>query len=370
MRTHILTGHIYQPRTMQLRYNCPMSLPPKPFRPHLFTALLAAMALAACGRPGPEGAFDTYLDRLARPLESDYRSPERPAMPALPRRAALRLDLPGTSLDTLDFLALSGCEVQITIGKRNSSLGRMASASQRLLLDLEYLRLAPACIDHLQAQGERQLARQLRQAHQLKREQLPARIFLATLGGPEYRTFWRRPAQLGDYPRNTSGAVVDALRAITAASRRWLAGDYRADNRQFELQLGEVNKGDGGALLLALATQSTWLAQADELLRRRVGRGPLCTEHLRPAAADILPNVVQRYFVEAIQPWSAALGRRQYQLLPPVRELEQSLAGALPEAYARWRQRRAAALKHWTAAPRRHVGEVKALLAPCQKGGK
>lgn len=330
----------------------------------LSLSLLALLA-TGCTRPGPEAAFDTYLDRLARPLDVTPPRFERAAIARLPRRAELRIDLPNTSLDTLDFLALTGCEVQITIGKRNSSLGRMASASQRLLLDLEYLRLAPACIEHMAGQGNTELANLLREAHRLKRQQLPARIFLATLAGPEFRSFWRPPSALGDYPATTSSAVITALEAIAADSRRWLAGDYSADNLQFELHLSEVNKGDGGKLLRALAMQASWLATADGMLAERASEGPLCTPRIRPAAADIVPNVVRKFFVGAIQPWSAAVDRRQFQLLPPVRALESALAGALPDSYRRWREQRDTAMERWSEAPRHHVTAVQALLAPC-----
>ena len=94
-------------------------------------------------------------------------------------------------LDALDFLALRGCALQVTIGKRNSSLGRLAPPSQALLLDLEFLRLAPACIDQLRAQQETELADLLRSAANHKRADLPRRVFNATLGAEEFQSFWQ-----------------------------------------------------------------------------------------------------------------------------------------------------------------------------------
>ncbi|GAB3273118.1 DUF3080 family protein [Parahaliea aestuarii] len=337
--------------------------------PRTAIAVLAFTALAllgACARPGPEGLFDDYLTRLSRTLDVPHPPVQLSAPPRQPDRADLRFEFATSNLDALDFLALSGCEVQITIGKRNSSLGRMASASQRLLLDLEYLRLAPDCIAAQLRKGDAELAGILRQAHAQKREQLPGRIFLATLGGPEYRNFWRRPGGLAEYPRNTSSAVITALEAINALSERWLNGDYRADNRGFELLLSEVNKGDGGALLAALAMQSNWLAGADAMLASKAAQGPLCRGPIRPAAADILPNVVATYFAGDIQRWSAAVNQRQYELLAPLRALETQLDNTLPPAYREWRVDRENRLERWHTAPRRHVQAVQELLAPCQ----
>lgn len=322
-----------------------------------------ALVLAACGSGGPEDALADYAARLARPLDRAVISPEASPLPRPPRVGKLQLTLEDDSLGTLDFLSLTGCEVQVTIGKRNSSLGRMAAPSQRLLLELEYLRLAPACIRHLRAVDKDELADTLEAAHALKQRQLPARIFNATLGSEEYRRLWSLPNSLGDYPAQTGSAVTTALEAINASSRRWLAGDYSADGSAFELQLSAVARGDGGALLKALALQADWLDAANLLLAQ--GDGPLCEGPIRHRAADVLPNVVSRYFAEGIQAWSADLARREQALLPPLRELETTLSSVLPESYRRWRNTRDRQLDAWSGAPRRHVKAIQTLLEPC-----
>jgi hypothetical protein len=45
------------------------------------------------------------------------------------------------TLTLIDFLALSGCKLQANIAKRNTTMGRNASVSQRLIFDLEFIRL-------------------------------------------------------------------------------------------------------------------------------------------------------------------------------------------------------------------------------------
>lgn len=329
--------------------------------------LFASLTLLLCGCQvdGPDATIKEYLARLVRTLEVTAPPLEIAPLPPPPRPGRLRVQVPGSSLDTLDFLALTGCELQVTIGKRNSSLGKMAAESQRLLLELEYLRLAPECIAFQRAGGRTGLADTLEAAWRSKREQLPARIFNATLAGAEYRQFWRAGIASGDYPANTGSRVVGALEAINGLARRWLSGDYRADNLQFEIYLGEVATGDGGALLQALAKQGAWLAAADASLARREQRGPLCAPGIRHKAADILPNVVRRFFVGQVQPHSAALGRRYHLLLPPVRELEAMLSSALPPEFLAWRAARDELLETLAAAPRRHVERLQSIMAPC-----
>jgi hypothetical protein len=326
---------------------------------------LALALLAACQGDGPESQFRDYLARLGRTLDVEVPPVATTPVPTAPRSGALQLSVPPGSLDSLDFLAISGCAVQVTIGKRNSSLGRMARPSQRLLLELEYLRLAPECIVYQRERGREDLASALQQAWDQKRIQLPARIFNATLGSPEFRSFWRAGKTGSVYPEGTGSGPPAALRAISEQAQHWLAGDFEADNLGFELLLSEVATGDGGDLARALAGQGDWLAAADAMLAARAARGPLCSGKLRPAAADILPNVVQKVFVGTLQPRAAVLGRRFHELLPPLQALEDSLADHLPEAYSHWREERDALLERSSGAPRRHVQALIALQEPC-----
>ena len=99
--------------------------------------------LTACTKVGPEQSLDIYIERLATTLQIEAEVAIARPIPKMPRTSELRVDLLSADLGTLDFLSLSGCAVQITIGKRNSSLGLMASDSQRLLLELEYLEQLP-----------------------------------------------------------------------------------------------------------------------------------------------------------------------------------------------------------------------------------
>ncbi len=336
------------------------------WRRNTLVTILLALALPGCSESGPDEAFEEYQARLSRTLNISPVRIEARAPPVQPAPRELRLQLAPGNIDALDFLALSGCSVQITIGKRNSSLGRLARDSQSLLLDLEYLQLAPACIDYQRSQGDSDLADTLQQAWDLKRKQLPAAIYNATLGGSEYREFWKKPAYPeASYPGNTSSAVIVSLEAVNSQVRRWLAGDFNANNREFEILLGEVATGDGGALIQALAAQASALEEANQLLQQRLDKGPLCSPGIRPAAADILGNVVGKYFIQGIQPRAAELNRRYHDLLPPLAQLEQMLENELPDAYRRWQRQRIQALAAWIQAPRRHISRLQEIQQPC-----
>ena len=71
--------------------------------------------------------------------------------------------------------------------RARSTLGRPAKPSQHLLLALEYLRLAPACITLLKQREREPLTAIVEQGLLRRREQLPALIFDAAVGNGSRR---------------------------------------------------------------------------------------------------------------------------------------------------------------------------------------
>jgi hypothetical protein len=244
-----------------------------------------------------------------------------------PLATTLQLAMPASPIDRLDFLQLSGCAVQANIGKRQTSLGQLAKPSQRLILELEFLRLAPACSSQLRDLKNPVLADILDAAWQEKQAQLPALIFNATLGGDEYRAFWLPEPAPGDYPRSRPEAVTAAMVAINGHIQRWLNGDYRVRNRDFELLLGEVAGGEGGARLRAWARQ---------------------IEPVTPA--DRMPDQSQQRYQDAAT---------------PVVALETLLNASLSLPYRQWMENRNRHVATLTQTPDRHLERLKPLQVPC-----
>jgi hypothetical protein len=251
--------------------------------------LLCCAMLTLQGGCGPDGLCEIELHRLVATASLAVPAASFTAIARPPEQ--LQLDIAADNLDELDFLALRGCAVQATVLKHNSNLGRAAKPSQRLMLALEYLDLAPACIARLRRSHNGVLADRLADAWHRRRAQLPALIFNATLGSDEYTAFWLPTPAPGQYPRVARHTTAAALAAINDDARHWLGGEYRARNRELELRLSEVAGGDGGALLQGLSRP-----------------------HDRQAFAE--------------------------QLLPPIAALEGQLAATLPERYRRWMDHR------------------------------
>ncbi|MCX2978320.1 DUF3080 family protein [Candidatus Marimicrobium litorale] len=325
--------------------------------------LLAASLMSGCIERSSV-PLDKYLTRLGRSLDRPITM-NIDRLPPLPRSRDLQLEQPSQSIGLLDLLALGGCEISITIGNLNSSLGKLASDSQRLLLELEFLSLAPACIDSLNPATDAELIATLQAAMSEKRRMLPARIWNATLGGPEFRAFWSRPRRLGNYPANTGGQMITSLARLAQLSSDWLGGNYQAGSDELERLLGDIRLGDGGALLTSLDLQRAAFAATTPAIQQRLEEAPICIGKTPSPEGKIVDNVVRKYFIGEVQPWSVQVARRRGEIMPPVLALELNLRNTMPAAYQAWSHERDELLETAADAPREHAGHLAALLESC-----
>ena len=328
---------------------------------------LCLLALIGCSDPdtGP-AQLDEYLKRLSAVtgVELTASAPYESDRFDLPEEQTAELPT-ASQIDLIDFLSLSGCELQVNLGRRNTQLGRTASPSQRLLLDLEFMDLAPECITLLRERGDNELASTLTAVSVEREAQLPDSIARALLLGPEWRLFWERPATLGNYPDETSSAMTESLNRLADLTRGWLEGNWQASNREVELLLSDLRAGDGGALLAAHSLVSRELERANTLLARTQTAAPLCPFGNPTDRSKALEQVVARFFVGTLQPWLVQLRQRTELLLGPVTDLETPLSTALSPRYRAWVSQRDDLLNNQTERIRAHITNLQAALAGC-----
>ena len=329
--------------------------------------LVCLLALTGCTdtETGPDH-LDEYLHRLATVTGVE--------LVAGAAHDANRLDFPrqqatespvSNKIDLIDFLSLSGCALQVNLGRRNTQLGRTAAPSQRLLLDLEFMDLAPECIALLRERGDDELASTLAEVSAERQTLLSESIAQAVLMGPEWRLFWERPATLGNYPTDTNSAIAGSLSRLADLTRGWLTGNWQASNRESEILLSDLRTGDGGALLAAHSLVARELERANTLLFLTQARAPLCPFGNPTDRSRALEQVVGRFFVGAVQPWLVRLRQRAELLLAPVTNLEAPLSADLSPQYRAWVAERDQLLNHQTELIRAHIASVQATLAPC-----
>lgn len=330
-------------------------------------ALTCLLALISCGgaETGPDQLND-YLSRLSNVVGSPLPAPADEAIWLDLPDATITIDAPATKMDLIDFLSLSGCELQVNLGRRNTQLGRTASPSQRLLLDLEFLELAPDCIERLRYGGDDDLADTLLQVSQEREAGLSGSIVKAVLAGPEWQQFWERPASLGRYPTDTNSQIAATLTQLHAMASRWLAGDWAASNRDFELRLSELRAGDGGALLMAHSQIQRSFLRATKLIKQSAEAATLCPYGRPTDQSRAFERIVSKYFAGGVQPWLVELRQRQELLLPPIQALEDALDPSLSRPYDQWRRQRDQLLQTQPQLIRDHVQAIQLALADCR----
>ncbi|MDG1945543.1 MAG: DUF3080 family protein [Halioglobus sp.] len=321
--------------------------------------------LLGCQPQAAEAPFSNYLSRLS--LALSVATPDTPpAAPLLPSTLAdIRLSIPTSALDSLDFLSVRGCAVLTNIRKRSTGLSRQAKPSQRLLMTLEFLRLAPTCIRQLHNENNTTLADRLQSFTVEQRGQLPALIFNATLGSEEYRAFWLPKSAPGAYPRAHHSDSLAALHAINHHADHWLRGDYRTPERGFELLLGDVAGGEGGVILQALSEQGDHLADADLLVQRHIRLESRCRIHASFNASRDLTMRILEIFNANVAPFTVWMSERHKALAAPILDLESQLATILPSVYRQWIILRKSRAARGMSAPKKHMSQLMRLTDGC-----
>lgn len=331
-----------------------------------FSLLVWATLLGGCTGDAAQFRFDDYRERLARSLKLGAVVPVEPVIPVRrPRKRDLQLEQGSAQISIVDFLRLFDCALGEVIGERNSVLGRVAPASQRLFNDLAFLQLAPDCIAQLTARNNEELADKLTEAVKVKREGLPIAIANATLGSDEFSGLWRVPVALDEYPVNAGSATIAELHYVESQVGHWLAGNFGHDSARFESALGALRHGQAGALIAAAVLTRSQLESANQLVSLRLQGRPLCFNGNPGNQGRILRRVVDGFFVGEIQVWLARVNALRYDLLAPYEALEKQLIGAQSPAYRQWREERDKQLSWLSSASRQHVETVLPVLESC-----
>ena len=317
--------------------------------------LFAPIALTGCSEPRPLSALD-YADRLARVLQEVPIDPSPLPRHDYPRQRDLQVTFETHAINLLEFLALEDCELQMVIAERNSSLGRLAAASQRLVHELRFLKSGGECLAGL---DDQELALKLRQVLEIKRRELAGRIWLATLGGPEFSSFWRGRGS-ESYP-----ATARTLRLLRQDIEGWLSGEYTVDAKVLEQRLQEISMGNGGQLLVGWRDLLETLPVATQVLETRHQRRPLCFPGMRSPEAKTFYQVVRTGFLSGLQQDVARLNARTYELFLEVQAIEELLQPAMTSSYDQWRVYRRSLVQDARSVIRSHVGSLEPLLQQC-----
>lgn len=325
--------------------------------------ILVITLLAGCERHYSFGV-DDYAVKLARVLDQELATKDSMAVEPFPRTRDIRIVFASEGLGLLEFLSIGDCELQNLVAERNSSLGRLALPSQQLVYELGVLRTGEDCVESI-AGEEPELVQKLASAIATKKKELPHRIWAATLGGREFKSYWSL-AEVRELDAVVADAEITfALTGLSADIDRWLRGDYEVDSGRLEGQLDVIRQGRGGSQLLLWNQLRRDLRRSTRLLSDRLAEKPLCYPGMKTATADVFRNVVMTEFVARIQKAVARLNRSSLDQMNLVRRIESSLGAVHQPIYAVWREQREHLLDDSMQAFSDHTGALEPLMRQC-----
>lgn len=305
-----------------------------------------------------------YLDRLSRVLEVS-----RPALEVahtdFPRLRDLDYKQKTNSISIKSFLGLRECRLHIVLAERNSQLGRVAGASQRLFNDLKILDSGPDCLATIE-NGE--LKAKLSTYLEEKRQSIPQILAHALLAQPEYKTLWQAKAELKNYPNFLpSNSIINDLIILDRFAAKILDDHYqftKAETSNIELALGRLRFGDAGHLLRELEKLTAILNAANTMIGERLTK-KLCANTNPTPNSKYFQNVVGLYFIEKLQPRLVLLTQRFRQLMPTIEQFENRLSVYADDTLLAWIEQRNQALETALSAPRQHAIQIQALFNQC-----
>ncbi len=264
-----------------------------------------------------ESLLRDYQSRLARTLEQDI-SIDRltPATLLLPRETRLQA-LPEQRTSLGKALKLGECGLVPGLAKANNSLGKVAPASDQLLLTQELLAQAKTCetTDPALAEPLQQLI--------LHREALwPRLLNNALIAGPEWDAYFASNAQA-----LAPGTQIDfSLAALTD----WLSeiDPYQpVDRADFNRRLQALSQSNQGAAAIHAHRLAThYFARLTPALKQtKICTGPRKVEQRRLAE-----QVFASQYLERVQPWLSDIDKALRQIEALQASLENK-TGSLPQ---------------------------------------
>lgn len=316
------------------------------------------LVLAGCSdRQSASYLWSDYAYRLGNSLQLDItidadRLGRAEAWQNLryPSRRQLRQAVTPISINLLEFLRLSRCELQRLVGERNTSLGQLAPASQRFIYEWRFLQLARDCIRQLQTEqvgsAGTELAEELQRVVAVKADNLPLVFWNAVAASAEFQGLFSLAAQpFGpEQVQVMPAALIDSLQELLQVQQEVIEnpGGELLSLQHLESHFQVLAAGNHlGQLMLSMAAAIQPMQVMTSALQKRLQAPPLCYKRRPSPQAKILEAVFHKVYIGRVQPYLSAIHRQASALQPQLQRFyaqAQALDRPLPQAYGQWWQ--------------------------------
>lgn len=273
----------------------------------LVVLALSAMLLAGCGKGGEADAFLVdYQRQLAEALGLEAPVPRKPNnIDTFPAQDERLLVIPEIREGLFNVYALRDCHITQLVAQRNNQLGRVASASQRWLYELELWHRLDTC-------GRSEVPQELSEANrqrlatlfEIKTKQLPRASWNALFDSSEWVSSFSRassPLPVDDIaPKEDQLEALAYLRDVTLHQ---FDPDWQPDSSTLEGHLQTLQTRPYGAeLLRTLLLAEQRLSEASILLEQALTEAETCNRLSSP-----LETLHETAEVDDLDEWLAQL---------------------------------------------------------------
>lgn len=291
--------------------------------------------ISSCSRTSADYLWQDYYQRLARVLERPELAPElKPELAPVQTLPAIRdlyQQVPQSSLNVLDLVALRSCGLQQRVAERNNSLGKVMSPANQLGYELQLLNELKPCLQHPALSKD--LQAKLIDIYHQKQQQLPLVLDNFLLTDQSLRQQLQGSQRSIKAGAHTSvAATQSALTALADLRQQLLKFDQSSiannnansiNNLVAQLYQGQLLADWQFSLRLNLA----WLSAINNQLHQ-VDLAKFCKSSQAKAKTDILQTILLQRFIQKIQPYLAEIDGISHQLQPALNKLYQQSAMA------------------------------------------
>ena len=292
---------------------------------NVLNLIAAVCVLSGCSDPAIT-LMEDYASRLERVLALELQEPAAADLPPLPSIANSRAEITESSITLVELVATRACGLDLLLGERNSSLGKVMSPSQRLKYELAFLKQVQPCLTNPDI------------APDLQQKLAAIAADKAALIDKHWQNFLLQDEtlrqQLHPYrslsePNSVAGVAetLQAMHALLALRKQISEQNWQQANEIDPEQALEAlyQANTLSQLQQSLRFSQNWLHSLNQQLER-LDLTSQCPAGKPSDKADILHTILLQYFIGKVQVYLAQLDGTYQQLYPLLLQLYQDTA--------------------------------------------
>lgn len=344
--------------------------------PRLLASLLLLLTslLAGCSDDPATDLVRDYSARAANAIEVDFSLQLESAATfytPLPERRLRLAPLTELSGGLLDMIELRRCRLVDLVAERNSSLGKLAGPSQRLIYELQFVPALRDCLAAIDTDPNlTELRGELSRVLEIKQNQLDAQLLNSLYASPEMEQQFSlgetplAPQMAGEASQLRPTMEHFATLARLTQARQWQEPQFVSELEKGYEMLFRSQLGAQWLASMALLTQG--LAQSAAAIETRLAGRPICFNQKPNNQSKILWNVFINYYVGRLQPYLARVEREgrawsehNLAILTPISAVPQT------QIYRDYFDPQGAIWSDYLQARNRHTAAWQAILEQC-----